>query len=358
MKNGNESFLKRKNVILSPKVYFVDAMSGMAQGLFASLLMGTILSTLAKYIMMIDLSFFKTLGKFINDIGGVATSVTGAAIGVGVASALGAPMLVMACSAAIGHFANGFGNDVYTAGPLGVFVAVIVAVELGKLVSKETKVDILVTPIVTLGAGYLVAYFTCPYIAVAMNWLGSFINTATQLRPFFMGIVVSVVVGVVLTLPISSAAICASIGISGLAGGAALAGWCAQMIGFAVISFRENKWGGVIAQGLGTSMLQMPNIVRHPQIWIPATLASAITGPVSTVVFGLQCNGVSAGMGTCGLVGPIGAISAMSETAPMGVIDWVGLALVCIVLPAVISLAISEGMRKLGMIQFGQMKLN
>ncbi|MCI8589218.1 MAG: PTS sugar transporter subunit IIC [Clostridiales bacterium] len=355
---SNESFLKRKNVIISPKVYFVDAMSGMAQGLFASLLMGTILGTLAKYILMLQFPIFQTVGQFINEIGKMATAVTGAAIGVGIASALGAPMLVIACSAAIGHFANGFGNDVYTAGPLGVFVAVIIAVELGKIVSKETKVDILVTPLVTLSAGYLVAYFTCPSIAVAMNALGSFINNATQLRPFLMGIVVSVVVGIVLTLPISSAAICASIGISGLAGGAALAGCCAQMIGFAVISFRENKWGGVIAQGLGTSMLQMPNIVRHPQIWIPATLASAITGPIATMLFELKCTGVSAGMGTCGLVGPIGAISAMSENGSMGVVDWVGLALVCVVLPAVISLVISEGMRKLGLIKFGQMTLD
>lgn len=369
-----KEFLKKKDINFSAKTYFVDAMSGMAQGLFASLLVGTILSTAANYIDMIDLAFFHKLAHFMHVVGYITSAnspVTGAAIAVGIAAALKAPMLVTACAACVGAFANGYPGYIfdkaaiyiknptpsYSAGPLGVFVAVIFAVEIGKMISKETKVDILVTPIVSLGVGYLIAYLTCPAIAVAMNWLGTFINTATQLHPFIMGIIVSVVVGIILTLPISSAAICASIGITGLAGGAALAGCCAQMIGFAVASYRENKWGGIVSQGLGTSMLQMPNIVKHPQIWIPATLAAAITGPISTMVFKLECTGVSAGMGTCGMVGPIGCFSAMSKSGTLTPMAWVGMAVICIIAPAVLSLLFSEIMRKLKWIKDGDMKL-
>ncbi len=355
---AKESVLKRKGINISPKTYFVDAMGGMAQGLFASLLVGTIFSTIAKYLAMPGGAFFDRLAGFLSDIGNIANAVTGAAIGVGIASALGAPMLVTACAAAVGQYANAAGNGVYTAGPLGVFVAVIFAAEFGKLVSKSTKVDILVTPIVTLGIGYAVSRLACPYIAVAMNYIGEFINTATALHPFSMGIVISVTVGIILTLPISSAAICKSIGITGIAGGAALAGCCAQMVGFAAASFRENKWGGVISQGVGTSMLQMPNIVRHPQIWIPATLASAITGPVATVVFNLECTDFSAGMGTCGFVGPIGAVSAMTESGTLDGTAWLGIVMVCFILPALLSLAISELMRKFGMIKKGYMELD
>ena len=361
-------FLNDKQIKVSAKTYFVDAMGGMAQGLFASLLIGTILSTLAKYLGMIDVPFFVTIAHWIGKAGSLASAVTGAAIGVGIAFALKAPMLVMACAAAVGYFANAYPGFVgqcglfyldkaYTAGPLGVFIAVIFAVEFGKMVSKETKVDILVTPIVTLGVGFFVAYLTCPPIAIAMNWLGEFINTATTLHPFAMGIIISVVVGIILTLPISSAAICASIGIAGIAGGAALAGCCAQMVGFAVASYRENKWGGVVSQGLGTSMLQMPNIMTHPQIWIPATLASAITGPMATMIFKLECNGVAAGMGTCGLVGPIGCFSAMSESGNLNWYAWLGMFCICLFTPAVLSLIFSEIMRKLGWIKEGYMKL-
>ncbi len=363
-----KQFLKDKDINVSAKTYFVDAMGGMAQGLFASLLIGTILSTVAKYLGMIDAPFFTTLAHFIAQAGSLASAITGAAIGVGIAAALKAPMLVMACSAAVGYFANAYPGSAgqcgfyfldkpYAAGPLGVFIAVIFAVEFGKMVSKETKVDILVTPIVTLGTGYLIAYLTCPAIAIAMNWLGEFINSATQLHPFAMGIVISVVVGIILTLPISSAAICASIGIAGIAGGAALAGCCAQMVGFAVASYRENKWGGIVSQGLGTSMLQMPNIMTHPQIWIPATLASAITGPMATMIFKLECNGVSAGMGTCGLVGPIGCFSAMSESGTLNWYAWLGMFCICLFTPAVLSLLFSEIMRKFGWIKPGYMKL-
>ena len=363
-----KEFLKAKDIKISAKTYFVDAMGGMAQGLFASLLVGTILSTLAKYVVMIDVPFFKTLGHFIGQAGSLASAITGAAIGVGIAVALKAPMLVAACAAAVGYFANAYPGSVgkcgifyldkpYTAGPLGVFIAVIFAVEFGKMVSKETKVDILVTPLVTMGVGYLIAYITCPPIAIAMNWLGEFINSATQLHPFAMGIVISVVVGIILTLPISSAAICASIGIAGIAGGAALAGCCAQMVGFAVASYRENKWGGIVSQGLGTSMLQMPNIMTHPQIWIPATLASAITGPMATMIFKLECNGVAAGMGTCGLVGPIGCFSALSESGNLNWYTMLGMACICVITPAILSLIFSEIMRKLGWIKEGYMKL-
>lgn len=352
-----KKFLESKSINVSARTYFVDAMGGMAQGLFASLLIGTILSTLGKYIGMIDVDFIQRFAHFISKAGSLASAVTGAAIGVGIAAALKAPMLVMACAAVVGQFANAYPGKPYAAGPLGVFIAVIIAVEFGKAVSKETKVDILVTPIVTLGFGFLTGYLTCPAIAVAMNWLGTFINEATKLHPFAMGIVISVVVGIILTLPISSAAICASIGIAGIAGGAALAGCCAQMVGFAVASYRENKWGGIVSQGLGTSMLQMPNIVTHPQIWIPATLASAITGPMSTMIFKLECNGVAAGMGTCGLVGPIGCFSAMSESGTLSPMAWIGMVVICLVAPAVLSLVFSEVMRKLGWIRPGYMKL-
>ena len=364
-----KEFLKSKDINVSAKTYFVDAMGGMAQGLFASLLVGTILSTIAKYVILIDNPAVKQLGHYIAQAGSLASAVTGAAIGIGIAFALKAPMLVMACAAAVGYFANAYPGSVgkcgfyyldkpYTAGPLGVFIAVIFAVEFGKMVSKQTKVDILVTPLVTLGVGFGVAYVTCPPIAIAMNWLGEFINTATTLHPFLMGIIISVVVGIILTLPISSAAICASIGIAGIAGGAALAGCCAQMIGFAVASYRENKWGGVVSQGLGTSMLQMPNIMTHPQIWIPATLASAITGPMSTMIFKLECTGLSAGMGTCGLVGPIGCFSAMTASGTLNWYSMLGMFCICFFTPAVLSLIFSEIMRKLGWIKPGYMKLS
>ena len=322
-----QEFLKRKDINISAKTYFVDAMSGMAQGLFASLLVGTILSTVAKYIGMIDGAFFARFAHFIAKAGTASSAIAGAAIGVGIAAALKAPMLVTACAAAVGYFANAYPGQPYAAGPLG------------------------------LGIGYLVAYLTCPVIAIAMNWLGEFINYATTMHPFVMGIIISVVVGIILTLPISSAAICASIGIAGIAGGAALAGCCAQMVGFAVASFRENKWGGVVSQGLGTSMLQMPNIVKKPVIWIPATLAAAITGPLATVVFKLECSKVSAGMGTCGLVGPIGCFSDMSASGTLDAKAWIGMAVVCIIAPALLSLAFSEIMRKLGWIKEGDMKL-
>ena len=346
-----KAFCDRKEVKPSAKLYFVDAMGSMALGLFATLLIGTIFETLGEY----------THWALLTEIAGYAKACTGAALGVAIGHRLKAPPLVMLSAAVAGMMGNGVGatfmlNGVekpLTAGPAGAFVVCIVAIELGKLVSKETPVDILVTPVTTILSGALVAKLLCPAIAYGMYWLGYFVNTATELQPLVMGVLVSVVVGVILTLPISSAAICAMIGITGLAGGAATAGCCAQMVGFAVISFRENQWGGLVAQGLGTSMLQMGNIVKNPRIWIPATLASAITGPLSTLAFGLKCTGVSAGMGTCGLVGPLGVLKDMRFSANA----WIGVAVVCIVAPAVLSLVFAEILRKIGWIKENDLKL-
>ncbi len=357
--------------------YFIKAMGAMALGLFASLLIGTIFDTVATYT---HLPFLATVASY-------AKSATGMAIGVAIAHALGAHPLVMFSAAAVGAMANAMGAVMldgaiiswaatakgeqgvfYSAGPAGAFFAVIIACEIGMLVSKKTKVDVLVTPVVTILCGFGASWLLCPLVSYIMYYLGVFIATATTLQPLLMGIVISVVVGVILTLPISSAAICAMIFSQAaidaaaqagtdegllLAGGAAAVGCCAQMVGFAVSSFRENKWGGIVSQGLGTSMLQMGNICKRPQIWIPPTLAAAIIGPVSTMVFKLKCAGVAAGMGTCGMVGPIGVINA-TEKGPM---LWIGLALCCIVLPAVLSLIFSEIMRKLGWIKAGDMLL-
>lgn len=332
------------------KRYFIDAMGAMALGLFASLLIGTILKTLGQYTGM----------DFLVEINTYAAGASGMAIGVAVAYALKADPLVMySCAAvgAIGYSLPTFFESIdksLTAGPAGTFIAVIVACEVAKFVSKKTKVDILVTPTVTILVGYAASRLVCPAVSIVMYWLGKFINEATMMHPFLMGIIVSVVVGMILTLPISSAAICAMIGISGLAGGAATVGCCAQMVGFAVISFRENRWGGLVSQGLGTSMLQMGNICRKPLIWLPPTLAAAVCGPLSTMLFKLECVGVSAGMGTCGLVGPIGIIAA-TEHGPM---MWIGILLLCIVAPALLSLFFNEIMRKLGWIKTGDMALN
>jgi len=334
------------------KKYFIDAMGAMAQGLFASLLIGTIFKTVGQYLHL----------DFLVELAGIASGAAGMAIGVAVANALRVHPLVLFSSAVVGSAGYNLGAQIlmengesltYTAGPAGAFIAVIAAAELGMLVSKKTKVDILVTPAVTVLAGFAAAKLVCPGIAYIMYYLGWFINTTTEMHPFVMGVLVAVVVGIILTLPISSAAICAMIGITGLAGGAAVVGCCAQMIGFAAASFRENGWGGVVSQGLGTSMLQMGNICRRPQIWLPPTLASAVAGPVSTLVFRLECSGVSAGMGTCGLVGPLGILTDMGSSPRM----WIGMAVCCIVLPAVLSLLFCELMRKLGWIRQGDQKL-
>ena len=350
-----QTFLKRKNVTLSPKVYFVKAMGAMAMGLFASLLIGTIFSTLGKYLTFGD-SFLAEVGKW-------ASSAAGCAIGVAIAHSLEAPGLVLFSAAAVGAAGYGLGGTfvvdgvekTLTAGPAGAFVAVLVAVELGKLVSKETKVDIIVTPSVTILSGVLIAKLVCPYIAWAMYYLGNFINYTTELHPIVMGIIISALIGIILTLPISSAAICAMIGISGLAGGAAMAGCCAHMVGFAFLSYKENNVGGLVAQGIGTSMLQMGNLTRKPALWIPPVLISLITGPLSTTVFKLRCEGVNAGMGTCGLVGPLGGLTAPGDK---GTLYYIGIAVICVVLPAVLGIVFSALFRKIGMIKSGDLKLD
>ena len=352
---GFSAFLVRKNIKPSAKLYFVDAMSAMAMGLFASLLIGTILDTLG------DLLHW----EWLITAAGYAGNATGIAIAVAIGVSLSAPPLVLysLCAVGLGSYSVG--------GPLGAFLAVIVAAELGKAVSRETKIDILVTPTVTILSGLGVGSLIGPGVSLLMNGFGQLIIRATQLRPFLMGIIVSVLVGIVLTLPISSAAICFTLTLTGLAGGAATAGCCAQMIGFAVMSFAENGWGGLVSQGLGTSMLQMGNIVRNPKIWIPAIVTSAITGPIATCVFKLQMNGaaVNSGMGTCGLCGPIGVWTgwvAPSEAAiangavaiQPGAMDWIGLVMVCFVLPAVICWAIGLLCRRLGWIREGDLKLD
>lgn len=347
-----EGLLARKGIEISVQRYLIDALGAMAQGLFASLLMGTILSTLGTQL---GIETLVTVGDF-------AKSAAGPAMAVAIGYALRCPSLVLFSLVAVGYASNSLGG---AGGPLAVLIIAIVASECGKLVSGSTKIDILVTPFVTIMVGCLLSLAIAPGIGSAASSLGALIMWATELQPFLMGIIVSVVVGIALTLPISSAAICAALSLTGLAGGAAVAGCCAQMVGFAVMSFKENGWGGIVSQGIGTSMLQMGNIVKNPRIWIPPTLASAITGPLATCFFGLTMNGaaISSGMGTCGFVGPIGVytgwladISAGTMTA-ITAFDWIGLIAICFVLPAILSHAIGQLLRKIGWIKEGDLTL-
>ena len=367
------AFLKRKNILFSPKRYFIDALAAMAQGLFCTLLIGTILNTLGSQLHIGFLSaIVATVGKgeaaVHYTIGDLASAMVGPAMAVAIGSALQAPGMVLFSLVPVGFATNAMGG---AGGPLAVLVTAIVAAEFGKAVSKETRIDILVTPIVTILVGVGLAWLVAAPIGRAASAFGQLIVWATKQRPFFMGILVATIVGLALTLPISSAAICAALGLTGLAGGAALAGCCAQMVGFAVLSFRENRWGGLVSQGLGTSMLQMGNIVRNPRIWIPPTLAGMITGPIATCLFHLEMNGaeVNSGMGTCGLCGPIGVWTGWVEPSARalengavaitpGAMDWLGLALVCIVLPAVLTWLFGLLFRALGWIREGDLKLN
>lgn len=362
------AFLKRKDIVISAKRYGIDAMGGMALGLFGSLLIGTIFKAIG---MIPGLAVFA-------QIGGFAQAVAGPAMAIAIAYALKAPPLVIYSSAAVGYAANSLGA---AGGPLAVLLIAIIATELGKAVSKETKVDILVTPFVTVFSGGALAVLIAPPIGVLVNYVSDFIGWATLQQPFVMGILVSVIIGIALTLPISSAAICAAIGLSGmplfdaagilierdyaglaLAGGAAVAGCCAQMVGFAVMSYRENKIGGLVSQGIGTSMLQMPNIVKNPKIWIAPILISAITGPLATCVFKLEMYGaaINSGMGTCGLLGPIsivlGWFGGEYERA-VTAFDWIGLALICFIIPAVLAIAFGAFFRKIGYIKEDDLKL-
>ena len=340
----------------------------MAQGLFCTLLVGTILNTLGQqlhigFLTEVIVTLGKGEGAVTYTIGGLCSAMVGPGMAVAIGRALEAPPLVLYSLIPVGFATNFMGG---AGGPLAVLFVAILASEIGKAVSKETKVDILVTPIVTVLSGIGIAALIAAPIGAAASAVGRFIMWATELQPFFMGIIVSVVIGVALTLPISSAAICAALGLTGLAGGAAVAGCCAQMIGFAVMSFRENRWGGLAAQGLGTSMLQMGNIVRNPRIWIPPTLASAITGPIATCLFRLEMNGaaVSSGMGTCGLVGQIGVYTGWVSDVAAGIkaavtgMDWLGLVLISFVLPAVLTWLLAVPLRKWGWIKDGDLTLD
>ena len=362
------AFLKRKDIVFSAKRYFIDAMGAMAQGLFCTLLVGTILNTIGQqfhigFLNAVIVTIGKGDGAVNYTIGGLCSVMVGPGMAVAIARALNAPPLVLFSLIPVGFATNYMGD---AGGPLAVLFVAIVAAEVGKAVSKETKIDILVTPIVTVLVGVGFAALIAAPVGTAASAVGQAIMWATELQPFFMGIIVSVVIGVALTLPISSAAICAALGLTGLAGGAAVAGCCAQMVGFAVMSFRENRWGGLAAQGLGTSMLQMGNIVRNPRIWIPPTLAAAITGPVATCLFRLEMNGapVSSGMGTCGLVGQIGVYTGWVNDVASGAkaavtgMDWLGLVLISFVLPAVLTWLIAIPLRKWGWIKDGDLKLD
>ncbi len=363
-----KDFLKRKDIIFSGKRYGLDALSAMAQGLFCTLLVGTILNTLGQqlsieFLNRIIVTIGTGEGAVHYTIGGLASAMVGPGIAVAIAYALHAPAMVLFSLIPVGFAANAMGG---AGGPLAVYFVAIIACECGKLVSKETKIDILVTPIVTIVVGVGISSLIAAPIGNAARAVGSAIMWATELQPFFMGILVSVMVGIALTLPISSAAICAAFGLTGLAGGAAVAGCCAQMVGFAVMSYKENRWGGLVAQGVGTSMLQMPNIVKNPRIWIPPTLASAITGPIATCLFQFKMNGapVSSGMGTCGFVGQIGVYTgwvndiASGTKAGITAMDWIAMALICFVLPAILSVIFCKILRKWGWIKENDLKLD
>ena len=359
-----KAFLKRKDIEISLKRYGIDALGAMAQGLFCSLLIGTIIDTIGTQF---GISFLTTTVATVKDVeytvGGIAAAMSGPAMAVAIGYALKCPPLVLFSMIAVGFASNALGG---AGGPLAVLFVAIIAAEIGKAVSKETKVDILVTPLVTIGVGIFFSWLIAPPLGRAAMWVGQLIMWATELQPFLMGILVSVLVGMALTLPISSAAICQAFGLTGLAGGAAVAGCCAQMIGFAAISFKENRWGGLVSQGIGTSMLQMGNIVKNPRIWIAPTLASAITGPIATCIFKLKMNGVavSSGMGTCGLVGQIGVYTGWVNDVAAGTkeaittFDWTGLILISFVLPAILALIINFGLKKMGWVKDGDMKLS
>ncbi len=342
---------------------FIDGLSGMASGLFATLIIGTIIQQIGNVVP-------GPAGSIIFTIGKVAASLMGAGIGCGVAAKFGEKPLVT-LSAAVAGMIGAFASQILSGAmidgsvvsytgpgePMGAFVAAYIGIEAGRLVAGKTKLDIILTPIVTIASGSIVGLLAGPYISRFMTWLGSLINWGTEQQPIIMGIVVSVLMGIFLTLPISSAAIGVALGLNGIAAGAAVAGCCANMVGFAVASYRENKFGGLVAQGIGTSMLQMPNIVRKPIIWLPAIIASAVTGPISSALLGMVNNATGAGMGTAGLVGQIMGYQAMTEAGVAPSVALAEMAVVHFILPAVIALGVSEAMRKLKLIKNGDMKL-
>ena len=337
---------------------FIDGLSGMALGLFSTLIIGTIIAQFGTLIG-------GAVGNYLVAMANVAKSLTGAGIGVGVACKYKEGPLVTVSAAVtgmIGAFPAVVSMEAFKLGapgePLGAFIAALVAIKLGHLVAGRTKVDIIVTPFVSIVSGAITGFVAGPYISVFMTWLGNLVNVNVEAHPVLGGIAVSVLMGMILTLPISSAAIGISMSISGLAAGAATIGCCCNMVGFAVASYRENKLGGLVAQGVGTSMLQVPNIVKKPVIWIPAILSSAILGPIASSVFGMVSTPVGSGMGSAGFVGQIAAYGAMTEAGMTG-IGALGLILMMhFVLPAVLTLLISEFMRKKGWISQGDMALN
>ena len=359
-----KAFLKRKDIEISVQRYLIDALSAMAQGLFCSLLIGTIINTIGTQF---NISFLTTpvatVAGVDYTVGGLATAMSGPAMAVAIGNALKSPTLVLYSLITVGFASNALGG---AGGPLAVLFVAIISAEFGKMVSKETKVDILVTPLVTIAVGIGLSALIAPTLGKIAMKLGDIIMWATEQQPFIMGIIVSVLVGIALTLPISSAAICAALGLTGLAGGAAVAGCCAQMVGFAVMSFKENKWGGLVSQGIGTSMLQMGNIVKNPRIWIAPIACSAITGPIATCLFKLKMNGaaVSSGMGTCGLVGQIGVYTGWVNDVASGAksaitaFDWTGLILISFLLPAIICPLINLVLVKIGWVKEGDMKLD
>ena len=364
---GFKKYCAEQNISFTMQRILIDGLGGMAHGLFASLLIGTIFNTIGVYLF--DLNYTLWGQEFALFVGSktFAYAVQGAAMAGAIAYSLKAPPFVIYSCLTVGYAANSLGG---AGGPLAVFFVTLVAVFLGKLVSKRTPVDLLVTPTVTILGGVLVASLIAPPIGAAASWLGNIIMWATNQQPFLMGILVSAIMGVVLTLPISSAAICAALGLVGLAGGAAVAGCCAHMVGFAVASFKENKVGGLVSQGLGTSMLQVPNLIRKPILWLPAVVASVVNGPIATCIFKMKMNGaaISSGMGTCGLVGPIvvitgwlspseGAVAQGEVAISAGAMDWIGLILISVVIPAAVAWVTSELMRKQGLIKENDYKL-
>ena len=356
-------FLQKKDIIISAKRYGIDALGAMAQGLFCSLLIGTIINTVGNQFHIAFLTnTVATIAGVEYTVGSLASAMSGPAMAIAIGYALNTPPLVLFSLITVGFASNALGG---AGGPLAVLFIAIIASEAGKAVSKETKVDILVTPLVTISVGILLSAMLAPGLGKAAMKLGTVIMWATSLQPFLMGILVSLLVGIALTLPISSAAICAALNLTGLAGGAALAGCCAQMIGFAFISFPENKWGGLVSQGLGTSMLQMGNIIKNPKIWIAPCITSMITGPMATCIFKLNMNGaaVSSGMGTCGLVGPIGVYTGWIQDIVNGYktsitsFDWISLALISFILPAIITPIVHLFIKKMGFVKAGDLKL-
>lgn len=353
------AFMKKQGISITFDRICIKALGAMAHGLFASLLIGTIIKTIGQNVPAL---------AFMVDYGNYASAVTGAAMACSIGYALQCPPFVLYSLLAVGGAANTLGG---AGGPLAVFFIALIAIFAGKLVSKTTPVDLIVTPFVTIMVGVFAATILAPPIGTFAIWLGKLIYMATNLQPFLMGIIVSASMGIILTLPISSAAVCAALGLVGLAGGAAVAGCCAHMVGFAVASYRENKVGGLLAQGIGTSMLQVPNLMKKPILWMPAVVASIVNGPIATCVFKLKMNGapISSGMGTSGLVGQIGVWSgwlnpseaalafgevAISPTA----FDWIGLIVVSFVIPAIVAWLTSEFMRKKGMIVGDDLKID